>query len=38
MPPISRGRVLAALVASRPSIFPNAKQSWYQPDEEEQPK
>ena len=32
------GRVLAALVASRPSIFPNAKQPWYQPDDEEQPK
>jgi hypothetical protein len=32
------GRVLAALVASHSSIFPNAKQPWYQPDDEEQPK
>jgi hypothetical protein len=32
------GRVLAALVASHASIFPNAKQPWYQPDDEEQPR
>jgi hypothetical protein len=32
------GRVLATLVGRRPSIFPNAKQPWYEPDEEEQPK
>ncbi len=32
------GRVLARLVASNPSIFPNAKQPWYQPDDEDHPK
>lgn len=32
------GRVLAALVASRPGIFPNAKQPWYQPDGDDQPR
>ena len=32
------GRVLAKLVSSHPSIFPNAKKPWYQPDEQEEPK
>jgi hypothetical protein len=32
------GRVFAKLVSSHPSIFPNAKKPWYQPDEEEEPK
>jgi hypothetical protein len=32
------GRVLARLVASNPSIFPNWKRPWYQPDDEDQPK
>jgi hypothetical protein len=32
------GRVLSRLVASNPTIFPNAKQPWYQPDDEDQPK
>jgi hypothetical protein len=32
------GRVFAKLVAAHPSIFPNKKQPWYQPDEEDCPK
>ena len=32
------GRVFARLVAKHPSIFPNAKQPWYQPDDEDHPK
>jgi hypothetical protein len=32
------GRVLAKLVSKNPSIFPNAKRPWYQPDGEDQPK
>jgi hypothetical protein len=31
------GRVFAKLVSSHPSIFPNAKKPWYQPDGEDQP-
>ena len=32
------GRVFARLVAGHPSIFPNAKRPWYQPDDEDHPK
>jgi hypothetical protein len=32
------GRVFACLVSKHPSIFPNAKKPWYQPDDEEEPK
>jgi hypothetical protein len=32
------GRVFAKLVSSFPSIFPNAKKPWYQPDGEDWPK
>jgi hypothetical protein len=31
------GRVFAKLVASHPSIYPNAKKPWYQPDGEDWP-
>ena len=31
------GRALAKLIAKNPSIFPNAKKPWYQPDGEDQP-
>ncbi len=32
------GRVFARLVSKHPSIFPNAKKPWYQPDGEDEPK
>ena len=32
------GRVFARLVSKHPSIFPNRKKPWYQPDGEDQPK
>ena len=32
------GRVFAKLVARNPSIFPNAKKPWFQPDGEDQPR
>jgi hypothetical protein len=32
------GRVFARLVSRNPSIFPQTKQAWYQPDDEEEPK
>jgi hypothetical protein len=32
------GRIMAKLVSAHPSIFPNKKQPWYQPDGEDQPK
>jgi hypothetical protein len=32
------GRVLAKLVARNPSLFPQAKKPWYQPDGEDEPK
>jgi hypothetical protein len=32
------GRVLAKLVARNPSLFPQAKKAWYQPDGEDEPK
>lgn len=32
------GRVFAHLVSKNPSIFPNAKKAWYQPDGDDGPK
>lgn len=32
------GRVFARLVSKHPSIFPNAKKPWYQPNGEDEPK
>lgn len=32
------GRVLAKLVAWNPSLFPQAKKAWHQPDAEDEPK
>jgi hypothetical protein len=32
------GRVLARVVSRHPSIFPQTKQPWYQPDDEEETK
>ena len=32
------GRVFARLVSKDPSIFPNARKPWYQPDGEDEPK
>lgn len=32
------GRVLAKLVARNPSLFPQVKKAWYQPDGEDGPK
>jgi hypothetical protein len=32
------GRVLAKLVARNPSLFPQAKKAWYQPDGQDEPR
>jgi hypothetical protein len=32
------GRVFAPLVSRHPNIFPQTKQPWYQPDDDEEPK